>query len=840
MDDSEYMSLLHTTLSKAPVAIYLKDLNNTYRVCNDKMAEIAGLASSHDIIGKTDADLPWAEKMAGLKKCYKKVLKTKEICTLNVKALPIANGNTHAIHIVMAPTYNHANEIIGVTGVFVDIINYEFYRQDALDKNKDKYTQQAAEIMSESMAKTIFKITGQVIGKEKSVEEQIMAIRNYYESIIACMPNNVYWLDRNCITLGCNDNVARLIKLKSRDDFPGITYGQMGKLAGWTEGQAESFTKDDMEVMSSDKPKLNAEEPPLYDEKGEPVYYISSRVPLHNVDGKVVGVVGISVDITKIKKQEIELKMAKEQAEVANDTKNQFIANMEHDLRTPCSGISEMTKILEQQETDPKKKEVLGDVHKASSQLLEILNSVLTFDHIESKMLPVLHKKFSIRKMLNGIIAMETPYTKHKELELIANCTERVPELLLGDEHRISRILVNLVSNAVKFTTKGYVKINVDLAKQLDEKHVILKLEVKDTGIGIPKDKQNIIYERFIRAYDSNKGIYKGSGLGLSIVKQFISDLKGEIEVISDIGSGTTFECLIPCELPLLSVESGTTPPFTQEKADVIDKPVLANKNLNILLVEDDILAQRVAANVFEQNISGNFDIVSTAKEALDYSTKNKYDLIFMDIGLPDMSGYDVVKKIRKTRNGNNKNTIIVALTAHDSKLAQNSSAKAGMNDFITKPLNENKINTIINTWFISKHKEAKAHKKLKKSKKKKIFSSKNLLEIKGDVIDLSMGMTKINCDANKAKKMINMLIKGFKEDLPQFTEAKNNNDWDTIKALVHKHHGGSLYCGVPRFQEACARLEGYLIQKKTKLREKLYKQFLDEIDKICKEKQNL
>jgi len=841
--DSEYMSLLYTTLSKAPVAIYLKDLDDTYRVCNDKMAKLAGLTSIHDIAGKTDVDLPWAKKKACLKKCYKKVLKTGEICTLNVKGLPIADGDTRAVHIIMAPTYNHSNEVIGVSGVFVDITEHEFFRQDILDKAKDKYTQKTAETMSASMAKTIQKITGQVISKGKSVEEQIIAIRNYYENIIACMPNNVYWLDRNCVALGCNDNVVKLIGLKSREDFLGITYKKMGKLAGWTEGQAESFKKDDMEVMSDDQPKLDVEEPPLYDEKGQPVYYISSRVPLHSVDGKVVGVVGISVDITKIKKQEMELKVAKEQAEIANDVKNQFIANMEHDLRTPCSGISEMTKILEQQETDPKKKEILSDVHKASSQLLEILNSVLIFDHVDSKMLPVAHKEFNVRKILNGIVAMETPYTKHEELELIAECAERVPELLLGDEHRMLRILVNLVSNAVKFTKKGYVKINVDLAKHLDEKHVILKLVVKDTGIGIPKDKQNVIYERFSRVHDANKGMYKGSGLGLTIVKQFIDDLQGEIEVISDIGSGTTFECLIPCELPSLLIESATTTPpspLAQEKIDVTDNTALMRKDLNILLVEDDVLAQRIAANILSQSFSGNFDIVGTAKEALDFSKKNKYNLIFMDVGLPDMSGYDVAKKIRKTRGGSNKDTIIIALTAHDSKIARKNSIKAGMNDFITKPLNEDKANAIINKWLLSKHKRTKMHKEPKQTQKETESSGEDLLKIKGDVIDLSIGMAKINCDIDKAKGMIDMLIEGFKEGLPQLVEAKNNDNWDAIKALVHKHRGGSLYCGVPRFQEACTRLEHYLIQKKTKLREELYTQLLNEFDKICKEQQNL
>ena len=201
-------------------------------------------------------------------------------------------------------------------------------------------------------------------------------IRKYFQKIIENMPNNVYWLNRDCITMGCNKNTLKLLGLNSLDEFVGITYEEMGRLAAWKEGQAQSFKKDDLEVMQTGVAKLNVEEPPLYDKNGEPVYYISSRVPLFDNDGSVIGVVGISVDITELKKTQRNLEFQKEKAEAASLSKSEFIANMSHDLRTPITGMLGVTQSLLYTADDIKTALEKLPLEKHDTQLLSSLTGV--------------------------------------------------------------------------------------------------------------------------------------------------------------------------------------------------------------------------------------------------------------------------------------------------------------------------------------------------------------------------------------------------------------------------------------------------------------------------------
>ena len=195
-----------------------------------------------------------------------------------------------------------------------------------------------------STKKTIKNILPSALENMKTVQE----VHNYYQKIISCMPNNVYWLDRNCITQGANQNVLNFIGLKSLNDFVGISYEEMGEKAGWTQGYSENYEKDDMEVMASGVAKLNIEDAPIYDNEGNPTYYLSSRVPLYDDENKeVIGIVGISVDISAQKKQAENLRIAKESAEEASKAKTNFLANMSHDIRTPLTGVIGLSQSLE-------------------------------------------------------------------------------------------------------------------------------------------------------------------------------------------------------------------------------------------------------------------------------------------------------------------------------------------------------------------------------------------------------------------------------------------------------------------------------------------------------------
>lgn len=269
-------------------------------------------------------------------------------------------------------------------------------------------------------------------------------------------------------------------------------------------------------------------------------------------DGKCCGVTGVAIDITKEKQTAEELREAKEQAEAANQLKAAFIRDMEHDIRTPFSGIYSIAQHLFKQETESTKKEFLECIVNAAKELLDYCNTILDFSRIESGVLPIIEKKFDLYKLLDSVIAIEKPAAHFKGLELLFDRSSKLPQIVLGDQYRLHRILINLLSNAIKFTKAGFVKLTVKLQNQ-EPKQAIISFMIEDTGIGIPENQQSIIFEKFARVTPANKNLYKGNGLGLKAVKQFISELEGDIELVSELDRGSAFILTIPFRLPLVS-----------------------------------------------------------------------------------------------------------------------------------------------------------------------------------------------------------------------------------------------------------------------------------------------
>lgn len=378
----------------------------------------------------------------------------------------------------------------------------------------------------------------------------IVNVQAYLENIIALMPGHVYWQDINGVYLGCNDQQAQTAGLSSRKDI----IGKRNKDLPWniyTEANPETIDATNLEIIRSGIPQT-LEEPAIL-KNGARAVFLSSKAPLRDDSGKIIGLLGISIDITKQKEIERKLIEAKEAAEAANRTKTEFIRNMEHDIRTPFNGIFGIANFLAERETDHKKKEFLTDIANCAKELLDYCNDVLDFSKIEQRSLPLLSKSFSINRLVDSVITLETPPAMLKHLKLSAEIDVDVPSVVKGDRYRLQRILINLLSNAIKFTNDGHVKLSVKLAKKINDRSAILRFIVEDTGIGIAEEKQEVIYDSFTRITPANQGSYKGKGLGLRIVKQFVEEMQGDIDVRSKPLAGSTFYCTLPFTLPLLN-----------------------------------------------------------------------------------------------------------------------------------------------------------------------------------------------------------------------------------------------------------------------------------------------
>jgi two-component system aerobic respiration control sensor histidine kinase ArcB len=282
---------------------------------------------------------------------------------------------------------------------------------------------------------------------------------------------------------------------------------------------------------------------------GSKAIFLSHKIPLHNRRGKIIGMAGISIDITERKQAESALKQAKEAAENVQQTKEAFLQNISHDLRTPFCGLLSMAQFLEQQEEDAEKRKYLQIIAESAQALLNHINDILTYVNYAANT-PVVDKAFKLPQLLQEVCAIVKPEAHLKALDFSCDITSDIPEIVRGDRLRLQHILLHLLANAIKFTPCGYVHLQAKLQAN-QEKQWLIQLTVVDNGIGIPEDKREVIFEPFHRLTPVPRALFTGKGLGLSIVKQFLDELGGEVQVTGAIGQGTIFTLLIPFKKPL-------------------------------------------------------------------------------------------------------------------------------------------------------------------------------------------------------------------------------------------------------------------------------------------------
>ena len=321
---------------------------------------------------------------------------------------------------------------------------------------------------------------------------------------------------------------------------------------------------------------------------------------------------------------------------------------MRHDIRTPLSGIVGCAEIIRNASTNPIKVEEYADnLIQSSEALLNFLNKILEGIKVATGEIPLLKKKFDFKKNIQDIIDLNKSLAVKKNLDLNLSIDKAIPPYLIGDPVRLQRIILELITNALNFTQQGSVNTELKIRKHETQK-IIIEIKISDTGIGISADRQEEIFTRFTRLTPAYQGVYKGLGLGLSIVKQFIDDLSGEIYVESELNQGTTFTCFIPFQEPLvmdaIGVEYVSLPIESEAyKGIVKSTPSIdrSHQDLNshqrkILLVEDDQLSAKIVQNILSE-LNCMVDIAPDAKTALKIVQKQNYHLILMDIGLPDM-----------------------------------------------------------------------------------------------------------------------------------------------------------------------------------------------------------
>jgi signal transduction histidine kinase/two-component SAPR family response regulator len=445
---------------------------------------------------------------------------------------------------------------------------------------------------------------------------------------------------------------------------------------------------------------LNGEHLSITEEFGDPEkksnYYDLLFNPIVGEDGKINGIVVYGQDITDRKKAEWEILESKLEAERTAKAKSEFLSNMSHEIRTPMNAIIGLSELLLKETLTDKQHENMRSIKYSADNLLVIINDILDFSKIESGKVEFENINFDIILKIQEIRKTFIFKAEEKGIALKFRVDENIPQFVVGDPFRLNQILLNLLSNAVKFTKEGTVSLFVSMVADKGEQ-VRLKFDIIDTGIGIPKDKLASVFESYTQAYTDITRRFGGTGLGLAITRQLVTMQGGEISLDSEIGKGTTFSVQLDLERGVIEKES------TAEEliAELLEKRDF--EGMSVLLVEDNPMNQFVANQVLELwNIK--VDFADDGLQAVNLLKVNDYALVLMDLQMPVMSGYEATAYIRdRTNRLRNPEIPIIALTADAFPETKKKVMESGMNDFVTKPLEQNDLYTKIKQHCLKK-----------------------------------------------------------------------------------------------------------------------------------------
>jgi len=392
-------------------------------------------------------------------------------------------------------------------------------------------------------------------------------------------------------------------------------------------------------------------------------------------NGIVTGLEGVAIDIDDLKKTQNDLIESKKKAEELAKSRKNFLAAMSHEIRTPLNAILGLTDLLIQADPRPDQYQRLQSLLFSSENMMNIVNNILDFSKLESGRFMLRPVNFNLKNLVENLIQSNQPYALKNNNELSLLMDNNLPQIVFGDKVKLSQILNNLLNNALKFTQNGKVELIISQVKNKDNKRVTIHFEINDTGCGISKENIKLIFEQFEQSNDSLTRRVGGTGLGLYMVKMLLQLLGSEIKVKSELGKGTSFYFEIEMELSLEKVKTASAIEPIKVKFD---------KVIKILLAEDVEENKIMLLQYFEEWENVEIEAVDNGKEALQKASENRYDIILMDMRMPEMDGHEATDLIRNLNDDHYKTIPIIALTA--DIFATEEESDDNFTDIIVKP----------------------------------------------------------------------------------------------------------------------------------------------------------
>lgn len=527
----------------------------------------------------------------------------------------------------------------------------------------------------ESGALKFVYVSARDITGERQLREMLKSSEEKYRGIIEHMKLGLMEVDLSGNILWMNKSFTALTGY----EFEEIK-GHNAKEFMVPKGHSEEISKQE---MLRTKGEAGLYETKLLHKSGEIRDVIISGAPIFNAEGEVVGSIGIHFDVTETRKTEQDLKEARLRAEKAQQAEKEFLASMSHEIRTPLNAIIGMSHLLTESELSKEQDELMTSIYYSANLLRGLINDVLDFSKIEAGQLDVRQDSIDLNRLISSCIQMIGHGLDKENVKLEFHVKQVIPDRLQTDALLINQIVTNLMSNAIRFTDEGTVSVMLD-AEQFGERWIV-KIAVSDTGIGISPDKIDLVFDKF-RQIGERQG---GTGLGLTITKRIVESLGGTIAVESELGLGTTFTVKIPMEsAELLPRELGIG--VDEHAADCF-----------VLVVDDNEMNIQYLTRVLEK-LKIRYTCARDGMEALESTMTQKFNMIFMDVQMPRLNGLEATMRIRSDINNPNSDTPIIGLSAYAFNEDIQLSARAGMDDYLTKPFAPGDVQRMISKYFLS------------------------------------------------------------------------------------------------------------------------------------------